>query len=166
MDSLDPQVGDSSETDLTPVSYRYNLDSLDEYMALTEKMANDGRLEESVELMREATLRYPESPTGKYNLGVALYLQLREDKSRNELWESLVDDELLAEEAVNSLEAALVQDPGFISAYNNLGALYAMQGRTNDALDCYEKSLSIMPDQPDVRADFERLKAEFDQEES
>ncbi|MGI8905540.1 MAG: tetratricopeptide repeat protein [Candidatus Sumerlaeaceae bacterium] len=138
-----------------PQGYRYNLDSLEEYLATGERIANEGRLDEAVDLMREATQRYPDSPTGRYNLGVALFLRLREDKQHLDLWEDLADDEQLADEAMVSLEAAIERDGGFIQAYNNLARIYALRGRSDDAIRTWERSLSIQPDQPTVQAEME-----------
>lgn len=136
-------------------SYRYNFDSLDDYIVTTEKAAGDGRLDEAVEVMREGVRRYPESPTGRYNLGVALFLLLKKDREHQELWENLADDEQLAEEAIMALEGAVTSDPSFVQAYNNLGTLYALRGRKEHALASWKKSLELNPDQPDVRADMD-----------
>src|SRR5690606_40882671 len=116
-----PEVADD-----TPL--RYNLDSLDDYIGTTEQIAREGRLDEAVEIMREGVRRYPESPTGRYNLGVALFLRVKKDREHLLLWENLADDEQLAEEAIGALESAIVADPNFVQAYNNLGRLYALKG--------------------------------------
>lgn len=140
----EPEVDDTAKT------YRYNLDSLEEYLATSEKVAKDGRLDEAVELMREATDRYPESPTGRYNLGVALFLRVREDKAHLELWEDLAGDEQMADEAIVALQGAIERDPAFTQAYNNLARLYALRGRSQDAVQCWEQSLAVDGTQDDV----------------
>jgi tetratricopeptide (TPR) repeat protein len=152
-----------SENDTTggfavPTSFRYNLDSLEEYLATGERIANEGRLEEAVDLMREATQRYPESPTGRYNLGVALFLRLREGKEHLDIWEDLAGDEQLANEAMASLEGAIERDPGFVQAYNNLAKIYALRNRPEDAIRTWERSLSIQPGQDTIRAEMEMYK--------
>jgi len=134
---------------------RYNLDSLDDYISVSENVAREGRLDEAVDVLREANRRYPESPTGRYNLGVALFLRVKQDREHLELWENLADDEQYAEEAIVALEGAIEADPGFIQAYNNLARLYALRGRKAEALRTWRKSLELKPDQPDVRADLE-----------
>lgn len=139
-------------------NYRYNLDSLDDYIVTTEQVAKEGRLDEAVEVMREGVKRYPESPTGRYNLGVALFLRVKKDREHLELWENLADDEQLAEEAIGALEGAIVADPNFVQAYNNLATLYALKGEKERALKTWEKSLELNPDQPEVRADMEMYK--------
>ncbi len=138
-----------------PDPLRYNLDTLDDYISVSEQVAREGRLDEAVDVLREATRRYPESPTGRYNLGVALFLRVKQDREHLELWENLADDEQLAEEAIMALEEAIEQDPGFLQAYNNLARLYALRGRKHEAVAMWEKSLALNSDQPEVRADME-----------
>lgn len=142
----DNEMADSPEL-------RYNLDSLDDYISVSEKVARDGRYDEAVDVLREANKRYPESPTGRYNLGVALFLRVKQDHEHLELWENLADDEQYAEEAMAALEGAVDADPQFYQAYNNLGRLYTLRGRKQDAVEAWEKSLQIKPDQADVAAD-------------
>lgn len=134
---------------------RYNLDSLDDYIAVSETVAREGRLDEAVDLLREATTRYPESPTGRYNLGVALFLRVRKDREHLELWENLADDEQYAEEAILSLEEAIEADPKFIQAYNNLARLYALRGRKEDAMKAWTTSLELNPEQAEIRSEME-----------
>lgn len=156
-DTGESNINENAEMEQQP-GYRYNLDSLDDYISTTEEVAGEGRLDEAVELMREGVQRYPESATGRYNLGVALFLRVKKDRERLELWENLADDEQLAEEAIGALEAAILTDPGFVEAYNNLATLYALMGRKQEALATWEKSLSLEPDQPEVIADLEMYK--------
>ncbi len=132
---------------------RYNLDSLDDYIAVSEKVAAEGRLDEAVDVMREANRRYPTSPTGRYNLGVALFLRVKQDREHLELWENLADDDQLAEEAIHALEGAVEADPGFLQAYNNLARLYALRGHKDQAVATWNKSLELNPDQPEVISD-------------
>jgi tetratricopeptide (TPR) repeat protein len=136
-------------------SKRYNLDSLEDYLSVSERVAHEGRLDEAVDMLREANKRYPDSPTGRYNLGVALFLRVKQDREHLELWENLADDEQYAEEAIVALEGAIEADPGYIPAYNNLGRLYALRGRKPDAIAVWQKSLQLKPDQPEVVADME-----------
>lgn len=152
-ESNQPNVNEEDTAE--SASLRYNLDSLDEYITVSEQVAKEGRLDEAVDMLREASHRYPESPTGRYNLGVALYLRVRQDREHQHLWEDLADDEQLAEEAIIALEGAVETDPTFVEAYNNLGRLYSLRGRKADALQAWNKSLELRPDQPQVREDIE-----------
>ncbi len=150
---------DTSGGFAVPQGYRFNFDSLEEYLATGEKIANEGRLDEAVQIMREATQRYPESPTGRYNLGVALFLRVREDKEHLDIWEDLAGDEQLADEAMTNLEAAIERDPGFVQAYNNLARIYALRGRSEDAVRTWERSLAIQPVQDTIQAEMELYKS-------
>lgn len=142
-------IDDNNELADSP-DLRYNLDSLDDYISISEKVAREGRYDEAVDVLREANKRYPESPTGRYNLGVALFLRVKQDREHLELWENLADDEQFAEEAMAALEGAVDADPQFYQAYNNLGRLYALRGRKHDAIEAWEKSLAIKSDQPEI----------------
>jgi tetratricopeptide (TPR) repeat protein len=148
------RISDESELPESD-TLRYNLDSLDDYIDVSEQVAREGRLDEAVDVLREATQRYPESPTGQYNLGVALFLRVKQDREHLELWENLADDEQFASEAIDALEAAIAADAGFVQAYNNLGRLYALKGRRQEACDTWEKSLKLNPEQPEIRADLD-----------
>jgi tetratricopeptide (TPR) repeat protein len=155
------QADDAGEEISGPETYRYNLDSLEEYLATGERVAKEGRLDEAVDVMREAAHRYPESPTGRYNLGVALFLRLREERAHLDLWEDLAGDEQLVEEAIDNLQQAVERDPGFVGAYNNLARLYALRGRAEEAVATWGKSLSIQPEQPEVQAELELYRSKM-----
>ena len=152
---------DNEEEQLDPTTLRYNLDTLDDYITTSEQVAREGRFDEAVDVMREANLRYPESPTGRYNLGVALFLRVKQDNEHLELWENLADDDQLAEEAISALEGAIEVDPDFVQAYNNLARLYALRGRKQEAIETWEKSLKYNPDQPEIRSDMEMYRNEI-----
>lgn len=135
--------------------YRYNLDTLQEYLATARQIAGDGRLDEAIDLLREAVRRHPDSPTAHFDLGSAHFEKLRRDLSHLELWESLADDEEAAEECFDQLQTAVSLDPGMVPAYNRLGTLLALRGRHQKAIEVWEQSLAIMPDQPEISADLE-----------
>jgi len=149
------ETRDKTDPLFNPKSFRYNLESLEDYLETGRKVAEDGRLNEAVDLIREAVTRYPDSPTGQYNLGVALFLQVREGRQHPQIWENLAEDEDLQEQALEALSAAIARDPGFIEAYNNLGRLLALRKRYSDAIDVWEKSIAIMPAQPEIVQEIE-----------
>jgi len=133
-----------------PPGYRYNFDSLDEYLETGEKLGQEGRLAEGADVLREATNRYPESATAFYDLGVALFLELREEHAHLELWEDLAENENVAEECVYALESAIERDPKLTEAFTNLGTILALRGRRDEAIAAWERSLALNPNQPDV----------------
>ncbi len=153
---MDDMQDDAAEQ---PVSFRYNFDTLDDYIATSEKIGQDGRLEEAVDVMREAARRFPESARAQHGLGLALLLALKADLSVRELWEYLADEEELAEEAHSAFQGAIERDPGYFDAYASLGTLLALRGRPAKAAEVWEKSLSLNPDQPDVKASLEELRS-------
>jgi tetratricopeptide (TPR) repeat protein len=62
-----------------------------------------------------------------------------------------------AEAAVAGLEAILTRDPDFALAHNDLGVLYYQSGDKARCVQCYEKAVSIDPDNANFRknlADF------------
>lgn len=136
-------------------AYRYNFDSLDEYLETGEKLGQEGRLAEGADVLREATNRYPESATAFYDLGVALFLQLREEHAHLELWEDLAENENVAEECVYALESAVERDPNLTEAFTNLGSILALRGRRDEAIAAWERSLVLNPNQPDVSEELE-----------
>ncbi len=155
---------EESSTDQEPFSimtYRYNFDTLDEYLTTGEQMAADGRHEESVAILREASDRYGDNANAQYNLGTALLLAVREDLARNELWESLSDEEDLLEQAIVAFQNAIDRDPQMLPAYNNLARALSLHGRKDDALLVWERSLQINPDQEDAKADYEMLRTQL-----
>lgn len=158
---MDEQQDDAAEL---PVSFRYNFDTLDDYIATSEKIGQDGRLEEAVDVMREGARRFPESARAHQALGLALLLALKADIAVKELWEFMADEEELAEEAHEAFQAAIGRDPELWDAYANLGTLLVMRGRTAKAVEVWEKSLELNPDQPDVKGDLEMVRGRITEE--
>jgi tetratricopeptide (TPR) repeat protein len=146
---------EEKDTREQPVPLRYNFDTLDEYIATSEQIGADGRSEEAVAVMREATARFPDSARAHYSLGFALVLALKIDLAEKLLWEPLADEEELAEECQDAFQGAIERDPGMWEAYSALGTLLAVRGRARKAVEVWEKSLALNPDQPDVRVDLE-----------
>lgn len=102
------------------------------------------------ELVRAAELA-PDRAEIFYNLGVTYSMVMTEDLAVEELWESYADEEELYHLAEQHFLRALELDPELIQAYNNLGTLYSLWGRAEDAVDYWQKSLELEPDQPDIR---------------
>lgn len=142
-----------------PKPRRYNFDTLEEYLAAGERIAQDGRLDEAIDVLREATSTFPDSATAHYNLGVSIFLKLREDLAHLELWEDLADEEDLAEECLVEFQAAVDLDTELAPAWTNLGSILALRGRINEAIAAWEKSLSLDPNQPGVVSDIELYRA-------
>jgi tetratricopeptide (TPR) repeat protein len=126
-------------------------------------LAESGDLDEAIEILTDAVERFPESPLSHYNLGVAHFMKLKEDLEHVEMWEDYADDEGHYEEAVASFEHALEIDEKFVGALNNLATLYALRDRAEDAIDLWERSLEIDPDQPEVREDLDEYRQQLEE---
>lgn len=59
--------------------------------------------------------------------------------------------------AVKDCKAALAIDPAFVKAYTRLGAAYASQKKTDDAIEAYEKALELEPSNDVARAGLDNL---------
>jgi len=116
-------------------------------------MVREKQYERVVKHLLKVIKDFPESPLPHHDLAVVYFTMLREDYSHLQVWEDLADDEILFELAVSEEEAALEIDDQLFSARNNLGTLFALRGWWQNAIDQWEQSLSISPDQPEVRQD-------------
>jgi tetratricopeptide (TPR) repeat protein len=154
-------MDETTDPKFAPVSYRYNLDSPDEYVATAEEIANGGRVDEAIDVLREGSLRFSESARTHYDLGAAIIWRLKEDYAHLEIWEDLAGQEALAEEAIAELQLAIDRDPNMTDAYNSLASLYALRGRRSDAIATWEKSLQINADQPDIQADLDLYRSKL-----
>jgi len=56
-------------------------------------------------------------------------------------------------EKIDDLKEILRNDPKNLSAWLKLGRLYSDLGLTRDAIDAYNRYLTLQPDNPDVRTD-------------
>ena len=127
------------------------------HLELGVELAVDGENAAAVEAWTKALELDPGLAEAHYNLGVLYGRSFIEDIAVDELWEDLTDEEILFENAVKHLRDALAIDSQLIPALNNLGHLYAIRGRFEEAKTCYEDSLRIDADQPDVREDLSTL---------
>lgn len=144
---------------------RYNFDTIEEYISTAEKVAQEGRVDEGIDILREATEKYPESAKAQYDLGVAIFMKLRDDLSHLQLWENLADDEELAEECHFAFQSAIERDPKMAAAYANLGTLLALRGRVRKAIEAWEKSLELDPDQPELAGDLQMYRSQLEEDD-
>ncbi|MFQ5792287.1 MAG: asparaginase, partial [Acidobacteriota bacterium] len=109
------------------------------------------QLDRAAEHLEKAVELAPDRADIQYNLGVIYSMAMTEDLAVEELWESYADEEELYHLAEQAFLRALELDPELAQAYNNLGTLYSLWGRTEDAVKCWRKSLELDPDHPDIR---------------
>lgn len=136
----------------------FSQDNLENYFVESERLAGGMQFEEAVAVLRNATENFPTSAEAHYNLGVALFLKLREDNAHLELWEDNSDANADTEEAIQSLQSAIELKPDMVPAYNNLARLYAVRGDAEDALAAWRKSLELDEHQPIIREELELYK--------
>jgi tetratricopeptide (TPR) repeat protein len=160
-----PENDENLQQERQQPTYRYNFDTIEEYLSTSEHLARDQRLDEGVDILREAVERYPDSAMAHYNLGVAIFMKLREDLAHLELWENLADDEEFAEECHWAFQAAIERDRGLVPAYKNLGTLLALRGRVRKAIEVWEQALALDPDQPDLAADLEMYRSQLEEDD-
>ena len=144
---------------------RYNFDTIEEYISTAERLAEEGRVDEAVDILREATDKYPQNAHAYYDLGVTIFMKLREDLAHLELWENLADDEELAEECHFAFQSAIQRDPTMVAAYTNLGTLLALRGRVRKAIESWEKSLELNPNQPELAADVAMYRSQLNEDD-
>ncbi|AXA35442.1 MAG: tetratricopeptide repeat protein [Candidatus Hydrogenedentota bacterium] len=140
--------------------------TVEEYLEAGEARATAEELEQAVEILREAANRWPDNPQVHYELGVCIFMLLESRLAHLDLWENLAEDEALAEEAVSAFETAIALDPQMAEAYTNLGNLLALRGRVRKAIQLWEKSLELNPDQPAVRDNLTLYRAQLTEKDS
>ncbi len=124
-------------------------------------LARQGRLEEAVEALSNATRINPRDAAGFFNLGNALKQLGRLEQAirayakavqlaphaaatHNGLGVALRDAGKY-DKATTALNKALSIDPHMAEAHNNLGTVYKAQGRLDDAIHHYRKALDSQP---------------------
>ena len=98
------------------------------------------RWRESLSLWTHAHSLYPNDAAINNNLGVAL--------GKQEQFEA----------AASHFLTAIANDPNFIDAHNNFGTIFAMQNRLDEAIQQWNASLQIKPDQPEVQNNIEQAR--------
>jgi tetratricopeptide (TPR) repeat protein len=116
-----------------------------------DELFRQKRYDDATEVLKGAAEEYPDSPLPHHDLSVLNLERLRETYSHLEIWEDLADDEAHFETAVAEAEVALDLDENFLPARNNLGTLFALRGWWEDAAEQWEISLTLQPDQSQVR---------------
>ncbi len=61
------------------------------------------------------------------------------------------------DKAIDNLRNAVTCDPEYANAWNRLGQAYQGKGELEKAISCYEKSLQLIPNQPEIRKNLEAL---------
>ena len=118
-----------------------------------EAQIQAGNYRDAADIAKSACEKFDHSPLPFHAVSVIYLRLLQNDKEHDQMWEDLADDEGLFEAAVGAAETALDIDEEFNPARNNLAILFAMRGWWKEAIAQYETSLSIEPDQSQIRQD-------------
>jgi len=118
-----------------------------------ETLSRENQHADAIALLEKAVEDFPDQALAHYNLGVVWFARLKEDLEHLEVWEDLADEEEDFERAFGALSRSLELDDSLAPALNNLGRLSALRGWHEQAITYFERSLSIDPEQPNVRDD-------------
>jgi uncharacterized protein (TIGR02466 family) len=113
-----PLLRTAVETDPNDMRYLF---------ALRGALLKQGRLEEALNLFKEATARLPERAELHATLGSLFALKYQEN------------------EALASYQRALELDPNLLMAHANLGLLYFQLGRTEESIDASARAIALDP---------------------
>ena len=126
---------------------------LEKLLHEAEEHMQEGAYRKAAEIALEATREFPQSPLPFHALSVVYLRLLQSDIEHLEMWEDLSDDEAYCDAAIGAAKTAIDLDEEFVPARNNLAMLYAVRGWWDEAVKQWETSLSIQPDQSQVRQD-------------
>jgi tetratricopeptide (TPR) repeat protein len=125
-------------------------DDLEALIDEGEALIEEGEYTEALRIFREATERFPESPYAHYHVGQTALMMFSDGLEETPDWEDDDDLSSLNEEAQTAFDSALSIDEDFYPALNGQGALFMVLGNHQAAVEYWEKSLSINPDQEDI----------------
>lgn len=133
-------------------------EALNEMLEEAEQQASDDNYDEAIGILNDAVEKFPESVLAHYNLGVANYMLLKNDLDHAEYWEDYADEEGYYEESISEFQQTLELDPDFVPALNNLGNLFALREMWEEALEQFERSVGVNPDQPEIDEKIKEIK--------
>jgi len=147
----------------------------EEGQALLDRVEKIQRLQEQALLAQRAVEMHPNDPKRWIDLGRMMLQSGYYDKAEEALTVALAqkpNDLTLQNDlanlalvrgdttlAVQRFQALLRQDSTFADAWLNLGIIYAMTGRTQEARMAWEQVLQYKPDDPDAKAYLTRLES-------
>lgn len=135
-------------------------DDLEALIDEGEALIEEGEYHEALRIFREATERFPESPYAHYHVGQTALMMFSDGLEETSDWEDDDDLSSLNEEAQTAFDSALSLDADFYPALNGQGALFMVLGIQQSAIEYWEKSLSINPDQDDITEAVEEAKSQ------
>ena len=135
---------------------------LDSVVEEGEELLEAGEYAKAIELLAGGIEAFADAPQLYYLLGLASTEALKEDMAHNELWEKDSDLVEMYEQAVSAFEEALNLEAEHLGSLNALGTLYALRGNYESAINCWEKSIEVEPDQQPVLDDIRMARRKMD----
>ncbi|MEQ8819845.1 MAG: tetratricopeptide repeat protein [Sumerlaeia bacterium] len=126
-----------------------------------ESLIESSDYAEAMEHFQDLAERYSDEPVILYNLGQAALMLFTEGMDDNEghgSWEDDADLVALYEEAMNAFDAALAIDEEHVPSLNGQGALFMVADNVDAAIECWERSLELDPEQEDIAEALEEAK--------
>ena len=130
----------------------------EQLVAQGTELAEQEKFAEAIDILEHAIELDPDQPDAHYNLAVIYGLLAMSDLEVEEYFEDQVDEEILLQNAIEEYQCVLELDDKHVAAHNNLATIYALHGERDLATHELELSLSLDPDQPDVREQLDELK--------
>jgi tetratricopeptide (TPR) repeat protein len=115
------------------------------------RYGNEGKYTRAIRTFEKVLQQDRQNIDAHYNLGVIYGRCAMEDIGIEEIFEDTTGEEVLREKAITEFLEVLQRDPRHVEALNNLGTLYALNNQIDRALEMWKRSLSIDPDQGEVR---------------
>mmetsp|Transcript_14900 Transcript_14900/g.41868 ORF Transcript_14900/g.41868 Transcript_14900/m.41868 type:complete len:189 (+) Transcript_14900:696-1262(+) len=173
---MQPSFGDLSEGLETPVQLLYLLTLLSVLIAaaflVVRQVLVRNELEQTIKILGERKRRGEATSEDFFELGVILvrkklYTQAIQNlRKAQETWDG--EPEELAQvhnaigfsffnmgkytESIEEYKQAVTLQPGYVTAWNNLGDAYEGLKQLKDAVDCYDEVLSYAPDNKIARS--------------
>ena len=123
------------------------------------ELASAEQFPQAIEALQQAIELDDVRVDAHYNLAVVYGLLAMSDLRAEEYFEDHVDEEILLQNAIEEYQRVLELDDAHLAAHNNLGTIYALHGERELALHELELSLTLDPDQPDVREQIDELRS-------
>lgn len=134
------------------------LEELPDVVLAADELAELGEPRKALKLWRREIERFVDEPDAQFAYARTAFRLLEEEIVTEKWWVSDVELVALYEESLAALEEAVNIDEGHYQSWNLMGALYALRRNYESAIPCWEKSLELNPDQPEVKSDLEEAR--------
>lgn len=128
-----------------------------------EEMIDAGEYDKAIAHYSRAIEVFPDNALVHYGLGFAAFSKLREDAAELELWEDDADMVELYEQAMAGFDEAIELNPEHTPSLNLMGALYRLRENYDMAINTWERSLDIDPDQDEVEKDIKEAQKKLEE---